>query len=74
LGFQGRVVLVDDVITRGSTLFGCALRLCAEFPGIDVSGFAAARSVKPSQALQEHAIQAVVGTIRYQPGWMDRDP
>lgn len=41
-----RVTLVDDVVTIGRTYMGCAARLEAAFPGIEVQAFALARSVR----------------------------
>jgi len=38
-----RLVLVDDVITSGTTMMACAIRLARAFPGVPVSGFALAR-------------------------------
>jgi predicted amidophosphoribosyltransferase len=38
-----RLVLVDDVITSGTTMMACALRLARSFPGVPISGFALAR-------------------------------
>ena len=37
------IILVDDVVTRGSTLAGGALKLQAEFPEALIKGFAIAR-------------------------------
>lgn len=39
------VILIDDVITRGSTMIGCANRLLDEIPGIKVRGFGAIRTM-----------------------------
>lgn len=39
----GRLVLVDDVVTRGATLIGAATRLKERFPNIDIFAFALAR-------------------------------
>lgn len=37
------IILIDDVVTRGSTLAGGALKLRAEFPEALIKGFAVAR-------------------------------
>ena len=38
-----RLVLVDDVVTTGTTLMACARQLAAALPGVPVSAFALAR-------------------------------
>jgi len=38
-----RLLLVDDVVTSGTTMMACAIKLAQAFPGIPVSGFALAR-------------------------------
>ena len=38
------VVVVDDIITKGATLLGCASRLAEAYPGTQVRGFAAMRT------------------------------
>lgn len=40
-----RLVLVDDVVTRGATLLACASRLMEAYPSIPVTGFAVARTM-----------------------------
>lgn len=41
-----RIVLVDDVVTSGASMMGCALRISAVFPGLEsLAGFAAVRTV-----------------------------
>lgn len=40
-----RVVLVDDVITRGATMMGAAMRLRATLSSVEVTGFAALRAM-----------------------------
>lgn len=43
---SNHIVLVDDVITSGASMTGCALRLTAGFPGLEsIAGFAAVRTV-----------------------------
>ena len=44
LGFgRSRIVLVDDVVTRGCTILGAALRLREAIPDADINAFALAR-------------------------------
>lgn len=38
-----RLLVVDDVVTSGTTMMACALKLALAFPGVPVSGFALAR-------------------------------
>ena len=38
-----RLILVDDVVTRGTTMLACAAKLALAYPGIPVSCFALAR-------------------------------
>jgi hypothetical protein len=38
-----RLVVVDDVVTSGTTMMACARRLADAFPGVPISGFALAR-------------------------------
>jgi hypothetical protein len=65
---------VDDVVTRGSTLLGCALALRDVYPQAEVEGFAVARTLKRDERVPASAIQPVVGTIEWRPGWIERDP
>lgn len=74
LGHAGKLVIVDDIITRGSTLMGCAMVLSAEYPDAEIMAFAAARTLKHDQALPEDPRQPTVGTITYRPGWIERQP
>ena len=39
------IVLIDDVVTTGSTLLGCANKLLESYPSIMIRGFAAMRAV-----------------------------
>lgn len=74
LGFDGRLILVDDVITRGSTLLGCALALREAYPQADIAGFAVARTLRREEPMPAEAIQPVIGVIEWSPGWISRDP
>ena len=38
-----RLLVVDDVVTSGTTIMACAIKLALAFPGVPVSGFALAR-------------------------------
>jgi hypothetical protein len=38
-----RLVVVDDVVTSGTTMMACALKLADAFPGVPIGGFALAR-------------------------------
>jgi hypothetical protein len=44
-----RVTIVDDVVTRGSTLLGCAWVLTKRFPASEVCAFAAVRTMSGSE-------------------------
>ena len=38
-----RLLLIDDVVTSGTTIMACAIKLALAFPGVPVSAFALAR-------------------------------
>lgn len=38
-----RLLVVDDVVTSGTTIMACAIKLAMAFPGVPISGFALAR-------------------------------
>ena len=58
------ILLVDDIITRGSTLLGAASRLAEIFPESRVRAFAAMRAIStPSDFTKEY--QPVMGLITY---------
>ena len=43
LTIPSRLLVVDDVVTSGTTIMACAMKLAMAFPGVPVSGFALAR-------------------------------
>lgn len=56
------IILIDDVITRGSTMIGCANVLRKQFPNVSVKGFAVIRTI--SQPENFNAInESCVGNI-----------
>ena len=64
LASPARILLIDDVVTRGSTLLGAARRIERAYPAIDIRAFAAMRTVSNPADLS--AIRdPVVGTIRF---------
>jgi phosphoribosylpyrophosphate synthetase len=58
-----RIVLVDDIVTRGATLLGAANRLAEVFPNAQISCFAAMRVVGPSDFVNVYDPQC--GTIKF---------
>jgi len=40
-----RILLIDDIVTSGSTVVGAANRLYEAFPGTQISTFAAMRTI-----------------------------
>jgi phosphoribosylpyrophosphate synthetase len=59
-----RILLIDDVVTRGATLLAAASRLVEAWPGIEVCAFAVVRTI--SNPSKFDAIYApVVGTIAF---------
>ena len=69
----GRVVVVDDVVTRGATLLGAASRLAESWRGASVRGFAAMRTI--SNAIEFRDIKdPVEGKIEYRDGQTFRVP
>ena len=44
-----KIVLVDDIITRGATMLGCASILKQKFPDVTIIGFAAIRTISKKE-------------------------
>ena len=56
------IVLIDDIITRGSTLLGCASRLKEIFSDVPIRGFAVIRTISKSDDFKKIE-DPCVGTI-----------
>jgi predicted amidophosphoribosyltransferase len=56
------IILVDDVITRGATILGCANRLVEAFPQCQVRAFAAMRTISNPHEF-EKVVNPCIGTI-----------
>lgn len=68
-----RILLVDDVVTKGRTLFAAATRLRDEFPYSDVRAFALVRTLGYSLKL-ERLVEPCSGVIRWAGGDVWREP
>jgi hypothetical protein len=66
------IVLVDDFITRGSTILGAASRIAEAFPNSTILGFAMVRTVYPM--LLKSLVDPCVGTITHENGRLNREP
>lgn len=62
LSSPDEIVLVDDVVTRGATLLGCANRLADAFPECRIRAFAAMRTISNSDEF-ENVYSPCNGTI-----------
>lgn len=69
----GRIVLIDDVITKGRTLLAAAARMQAAFPHADVRAFALIRTVGFRQRMDQ-VIEPCEGVVRWAGGDARRDP
>lgn len=61
-----RLVLVDDIITRGATLLGAASRLNEAFPDTEIVGFALVRTVSDPDDFRQ-ILDPVPGTVSLRP-------
>lgn len=73
VGVTPHIVLVDDVVTKGSTAFAAASQLTEAYPNARIRLFAAIRT-KGMQPDIEQIIEPCVGTITNLLGAGNRDP
>jgi predicted amidophosphoribosyltransferase len=67
------IVLIDDVVTRGAALIGCANRLADAFPECRIRAFAAMRTISnPTDFQSEYS--PCIGTINLREGETYRNP
>ncbi len=67
-----RIVLVDDVVTRGATFLGCASLLHRVLPHVAISAFAAVRTMSGQEI--ESMFAPDTGVITYANGRLHREP
>ncbi len=67
-----RIVLVDDVVTRGATLLGCATLMLRVLPSLEIRAFAAVRTMSSLEIAD--MLAPVTGTLRLTNGRLHREP
>jgi hypothetical protein len=68
-----RIILIDDVITKGRTLFAAALRLHEALPAADIRAFALVRTMGFISNIT-HSLDPCHGVIRWAAGDVYREP
>ena len=68
-----RMILIDDVLTKGRTIFAAALRLHEAFPHADIRGFALVRTLGFLSDVP-HSLEPCQGVIRWAGGDTRREP
>jgi predicted amidophosphoribosyltransferase len=48
-----KIILIEDVITRGATMIGCASIIKQKFPSINIKGFAALRTISKPEDFKD---------------------
>ena len=70
---ESRVILVDDIITRGATVLGCAAKIRDSVAGVvEIRGFALERTMGLNNFSQIH--DPVFGTVSGTQYYADREP
>jgi hypothetical protein len=68
-----RIVLVDDVVTKGRTIFAAALRLHEAFPNADIRAFALVRTMGFLPDIR-HTLAPCQGVVRWAGADVHREP
>jgi len=64
------ILLVDDIVTRGATMWGAANRLAEAYPEALIRGFAAVRTISNPYEFEE-LYRPVKGTIEFREDLQD---
>ena len=72
-GMVRRIVLIDDVITKGRTLLAAAARMQSAFPSADVRAFALIRTMGFRQRMDSQ-VEPCDGVVRWAGGDARREP
>jgi len=72
-GLPTRLVLVDDVITKGRTILAAAIRLHEAFPNADIRAFALVRTKGLVSGVAD-ALDPCQGIVRWAGGDARREP
>lgn len=66
------IVLIDDVVTRGTTLLAAASRIAEAYPDAEVRAFASVRTMSQQEITDTK--DPCVGSIEPRGKWSSRDP
>ncbi len=67
-----KIVLVDDVVTKGASLISAAYRIKDQFPNAEIKAFAVARTI--SQGEIDKILDPICGKIRFTESGSVREP